>query len=61
MMNTAEENKQHLLAMRNGVNRLVARINQLDKSSDVGAYGADGRKLAFSQATPRPSRYLKKV
>ena len=61
MLRTAEENKQHLLAMRNGVNRLVSRINHLDESATVGAYGADGRKLAFSQASQHPTTYLKKV
>lgn len=61
VLKLADENAQYLLAMKHSVNRIIHRVNTLDENTHVGAYGADGRKLSFSQTAVRPSTYLRKV
>ena len=61
LMNTAHENAHYLIAMKHGVNRLLERINNLDASTQVGTYAANGHKVSFSQTLPRTNAYVNKV
>jgi len=54
----AKENELHLLAVRNGLKGLMARLENTDRSSRAGIYNQHGDEVCFSGAV---GGYLKKV
>lgn len=56
--NLAKENELHLLAVRNGLKGLMARLENTDRSSRAGVYNQNGEEICFNGAV---GGYLRKV
>lgn len=56
IIQTAEENAVHMVAVRNGVRHALTRLESLNTGAQVGSYGRGGAQLSFSNATGSFSR-----